>query len=317
MRYLLSFSLLFVAATVMAQAPPTTPPDQVVVTVNGDPVHANEVQLAAQQIGQAMARAGEQVDGTRVGQAAVQQVVDGILLVQEARRREVKIDQTEVAAARANAEKQYGGPEQLKKALLEQGYDMAYFDKMVGQSTLVNQLIADVSKGLEITDEQVATFYKENQEIIKVPEQVKASHILFKVAADASEADIEAAKTKAEGARKRALAGEDFAKLATELSEGPSAPGGGDLGFFARDRMVKPFADAAFALEIGGTSEVVLTQFGYHVIRVTDRKAGNMPPLDEVKDRIRQGLQQMESDKLVDALLVKLRAAAEIVPVAP
>ena len=92
-RFVVFMTVLFSADVLMAQAPtasqrPTTPPDQVVVTVNGDPVYAGEVQMAAQQMAQTMAASGQQVDPQRIGAAAMQQMVDGMLLVQEARRRE-------------------------------------------------------------------------------------------------------------------------------------------------------------------------------------------------------------------------------------
>ena len=110
------------------------------------------------------------------------------------------------------------------------------------------------------------------------------------------------------------LAGEDFAALATELSEGPSGPKGGDLGFFSRERMVPPFAEAAFALKPGETSDVVQTRFGFHVIKVEKRREAGTVPLAEVKERIRQGLSQEQQQKRIEELLNPLRENAKIVP---
>ena len=104
-----------------------------------------------------------------------------------------------------------------------------------------------------------------------------------------------AAKAKAEAAHQRAVAGEDFAELAKELSEGPSGPNGGDLGFFEKQRMAPAFADAAFALEPGEISPVIKTQFGYHVIKVEERRgAGDHAPLKRLDERIRQNARQPE-----------------------
>jgi parvulin-like peptidyl-prolyl isomerase len=99
-------------------------------------------------------------------------------------------------------------------------------------------------------------------------EQVRARHVLAKADAGADEPTRAAARGKAEQAHRRALAGEDFAALAKELSDDASAAEGGDLGFFEKGRMVPAFADAAFALQPGEISAVVETQFGYHVIKV-------------------------------------------------
>lgn len=320
-RLVVLMTVLFSAAVAMAQAPtaaqrPTTPPDQVVVTVNGDPVYAGEVQMAAQRMAQGMAQSGQQVDPQQIGAAAMQQLVDGMLLVQEAKRRGLKVDPAIVAAGVKQAETTAGGAEQLDATLAQEGLNRARLNTLIEDSDLVNQLLRQLGEGIEVSDEKVAAFYKENPTFFQAAEEVSARHILFKVEAGADEETKAAAKAKAEAARKRALAGEDFATLATELSEGPSGPSGGSLGFFSKDRMVKPFADAAFALEAGGTSEVVETQFGYHVIRVEERRAARTVPLEEVQDRIRQGLTQEEQGKKVEALLGGLREKAAIVPTA-
>lgn len=313
--------VLFSAAAVTAQVPtaaqrPTTPADQVVVTVNGDPVYAGEVQMAAQRMAQGMAQSGQQVDPQQIGAAAMQQLVDGMLLVQEAKTRGFKVDPAIVEDSVKKAETTAGGADKLDATLAEEGMDRARLHTLIEDSDLVNQLLRQLGEGIEISDEKVAAFYQENPTFFQAPEEIEASHILFKVEADADAETKAAAKAKAEAARKRALAGEDFAALAKELSEGPSAANGGSLGFFSKDRMVKAFADAAFALEVGGISEVVETQFGYHVIRVDDHRDARTVALEEVQDRIRQGLAQEEQGKKVEALLTGLREKAEIVPVA-
>jgi len=107
----------------------------------------------------------------------------------------------------------------------------------------------------------------------RLSEEVRAAHILISVNADAPPADTLAAFQKAEDIRKRIVAGEDFEKLARELSQDPSGKlNGGDLGYFTAMQMVGPFEDAAFATPVGGLSPVVRTRFGYHIIKVKDRR---------------------------------------------
>jgi len=120
------------------------------------------------------------------------------------------------------------------------------------------------------------------------------------------------AKKKAEALQKRAAKGEDFAALAKENSEGPSAKDGGELGYFAQKQMVKPFADAAFALKPGEVSDVVETRYGYHVIKVEDKRAAGKVPLSEVKDRIRESLQQQKVGEAVRGILSQLQKDAKI-----
>lgn len=314
--------ILLSALSAMGQSPapaakPTTEPDKVVVRVNGDPIYAGEVQMAAQQLAQNMAHSGRKIDPQRIGSASMQQMVDSVLLTQEAERRKYTADPKAVAKGIAKVEKDAGGAEQLNVALKQQGLTRARFEKVIRDSEITKQLLQKLSEGIKISDEKVAGFYKDNPDYFKAPEEVSARHILIKVAKDASPEVDKAAKDKAAAARKRALAGEDFATLATEVSEGPSAAKGGQLGFFSRERMVKPFADAAFALKPGGISDVVRTQFGYHVIKVEDHKDPRVVPLEEVGDRIRQGLTRDEQGQRVKALLTELREKAKIETVGP
>ncbi len=119
--------------------------------------------------------------------------------------------------------------------------------------------------------------------------QVRVRHILLETRSLKTAEEREAARNKAEELRKRALAGEDFAELAKKHSEGPSAPAGGELGFFPRrGKMVEPFAAAAFALKKDGISPVVETQFGYHIIQTTEIKPGREITLEEVRAEVEE-----------------------------
>jgi peptidyl-prolyl cis-trans isomerase D len=148
------------------------------------------------------------------------------------------------------------------------------------------------------TPEEVAAKYQENQAQYQTPEQVRASHILFKTEGK----DDAAVKKQAESILARVKKGEDFAKLAKQYSEDSSKDQGGDLDFFGRGRMVKEFDDVAFALKPGQTSDLVKSQFGYHIIRVTDHKAAVTRGLAEVKgaleDQIKTQKAQAEASTL-------------------
>lgn len=128
-----------------------------------------------------------------------------------------------------------------------------------------------------VTDETMRALYTDTVKNLKPETEIRASHILVETEDQAK--DIE----------KRLKAGEDFAKLATELSKDPgSGKQGGDLGFFTKDRMVPEFSTAAFALAIGEVSEPVKSQFGYHVIKLTEKREKPIPTFEEVKDQIEQ-----------------------------
>ena len=105
----------------------------------------------------------------------------------------------------------------------------------------------------------------------------------------------------------RVAAGEDFAELAREYSEGPSAPRGGDLGSFQRGSMVQIFEDTAFALEPGGVSDIIRTEFGFHIIKLTDRSEGGTLSFEDARDAIETYLRQEKEQEAVTAYVQELK----------
>ena len=143
----------------------------------------------------------------------------------------------------------------------------------------------------QVDDAAVQAAYDEVVAAFEPAEERRARHILL-----SSREDAEAVIAELEG-------GADFATLAQERSTGPSAPGGGDLGWFGRGRMVPAFEEAAFALEVGGTSpEPVETQFGWHVIQVEEVRQSAPPPLEAIGDQLRQQLLQQQFINAIGAM---------------
>jgi peptidyl-prolyl cis-trans isomerase C len=293
-------------------------PTAVVLTVNDQPVYSWEIGLLIPQMQQEMARQGMQPQQDQVIQASMQRVVDSKLLAQEARRQKMQANDERVKVTMAQVEQQAGSRAKLDEALSQLGITYALLEDSVIEADLVQVFIeTTIDPQVSVTAEDVETYYNENPQMFQQPEQVHARHILMKTGAEATSDAKAAAQAKAAAARKRAVAGEDFAALATEMSEGPSAPQGGDLGFFGRQQMVAPFADAAFALEVGQISEVVETQFGYHVIKVEEKKPASTMSLDEVRQPLEQMLRQNQGGQATNNVLEQLAAKAAIIQVVP
>lgn len=163
----------------------------------------------------------------------------------------------------------------------------------------------------EVKDEEVQRYYDEHQDEFSVPERVRARHILLKVEPTAPAESKEEVRKKAQEVLERARKGEDFAQLAKEFSEDPgSAADGGDLGFFERGKMVAPFEAVAFSLEPGSISDLVETQFGYHIIKVEAKEQAHTRSLDEVRNSIAERLRKEKARELAEQQAAKDRTQA-------
>ena len=159
--------------------------------------------------------------------------------------------------------------------------------------------IASLRDSIVLNEDDLRTYYKENVDRMAGKEERRASHILITAAKDAPAADREKAQARAVEllAQARKSPG-SFAELAKKNSQDPgSATQGGDLGFFARGAMVKPFEDAAYALNKGDISEVVESDFGYHIIQLTDIKAPRKPSFEELRASMEADLKQQQAQR--------------------
>lgn len=301
------------AAQPSAESKPIELPE-VVATVNGKDITRAQLQdifnAAVQSTGMKVAdlSTAQQLGGYT---QLLNDLIDRQLLLGAASKEEVSNEDVE---------------EEIKK-FKSQFPDEAIFDAQMKQAGMTpEKLQNDVREELkirrwmesqikapEVSDADAKSFYESNLKEFEQPETVKASHILFMVDADAP-ADV--VKQKEEAAKKaaaRAKAGEDFTTLAKELSEEPGAKeSGGDLGFFPKDRMVPEFANAAFAQKPNDISEPVKTQFGWHVIKVTDKKAAGTVPFDEVDDQITSYLKTMRQREAVQKVMKDLKDSAKV-----
>ena len=150
----------------------------------------------------------------------------------------------------------------------------------------------DYLNEVEPTAAEVEDFYQVHQEDYKEPKKVRARHILFPIGEKANTAEIQEISEKAKKVLAMARKEEDFSELARKYSKDSTAVRGGDLGYFSRNEMVKPFADSAFSMEKGEISDLVRTRFGLHIIKVEDIREETVKPLGEVKETVLQSLKK-------------------------
>jgi parvulin-like peptidyl-prolyl isomerase len=236
------------------------------------------------------------------------------LLWQEAKERGMAASDEETKAAMEQMRAQLGSESAFSTTLRESGFDdeAAFAEDLKRRLSVQKLVAADIAPSIQVSDAEVHEFYQANADRFVRPEEVQARHILIKVPKDADDAARASARERIDAIHAEATGGADFAELAKQRSEGPTAPKGGDLGFFGRGQMVKPFEEAAFALEPGAVSEPVQTSFGYHVIKVEQRRGGETIPEEEVSARIREYLMRTKIQEAVAARAEALREAAEV-----
>jgi peptidyl-prolyl cis-trans isomerase C len=297
-------------------APPKPVPAQlpeVLARVNGEPVKKTDFDRIIHTM---EARAGQPIPPDRrdeIMRGAIDQLVVYTLLSQESRTRGIKVEETEIDAKIAQLKKQFATEEAFDKAVKDRGMTPESLRKDARVDISVTKLIEAETASLPgPSDLEAKDFYDKNPERFKQPEMVHASHILVRVDEKADAAAKKKARAEIDSVLKQAKAGVDFAKLAKEHSQDSSAAQGGDLGEFAKGRMVPEFDKVAFELKPGQISDVVTTQFGYHIIKVIDRKPGQTVPFEATSQQIKQFLTAQKKQQHQDAFVDGLRKKAKI-----
>jgi parvulin-like peptidyl-prolyl isomerase len=199
--------------------------------------------------------------------------------------------------------KSYPSEADFEKDLADRKIDRPFLDEQMKSQILRDKIYAKVTENIVISDTETLKYYEDNKEtLFKVPDQVKVSHILIQFNIPAGETVTDAikaeAKKKIDDVANQLKNGADFAELAIKYSEDTaSAPNGGDIGFVSAGQTVPEFETAAFALEVGKVSDIVETTYGYHILKVTEKKSAYVQTYDEVKDTVKSYLlsnKQME-----------------------
>lgn len=313
---LVLISALAVPTITFPQEPATTGDNlnPAVLEVNGEKVYAAEISLIMQNIAAQMGGRENVQDEQELVQMATQRVIEQTLLAQEAKRTNVQVDELRLAEMMQTLEQRAGGREALESSIGVFGMTYDQLTVYVREIELSRSLIEkQISPTIQVSDEEVKTYYEENLELFDTEEQVHVRHIIFNATLEADAETVAEARSKAEDAHRRAIAGEDFAELARELSEGPMAPEGGDIGFFARGQTAPTFEAAAFALEPGAISPVVRSPYGLHVIKVVEKRPARRLPLDEVFEHVRNVLVQRKTGESIAKLVASLAEKGTVV----
>jgi peptidyl-prolyl cis-trans isomerase C len=299
-----------------AWADDATSSDRMAASVNGIPILKSQYERELSTFQKQAAQKGRplnETDLTTVKSRILENLIDAEILYQQSQKEGVKVDDQAINKQIETIKKRFSDEAAYQKAL--EGMDVSEEEirTKIRRGLAIKQLIdTDVLQKIAITNEETKKFYNNNPNLFKQKEQIKASHILIKVAPDADESKKIQARKKIEAVQKKVRQGEDFGLLAKTNSEGPTAQRKGDLGYFGRGRMVKPFEDAAFALNVGEVSKIVETQFGYHLIKVIDKKPPRTIPYKEVQQKLEQHLKKEKGKTEIQGYIENLKKSARI-----
>jgi len=285
--------------------------------VNGAGISRSTVQLQVDQIMHNQ-KADYAILATKPGalegmrQQVLEQLITQELLWQEARRRGRVVEDAVVDAEIGQIEAGFDTPEAFQMKVKESGFTPESFrEDLLKRMSVEHMLSRDIANNIAISEQDIDTFYSDNQQQMVIPEQVRISHIMVK-GESGEAAALELALTHAKELLSLLREGADFGQLASEKSQAPSASNGGDLGFIERGNLVKAFEDAAFALQVGEISEPVRVGNDYHILKVTARAGGNTVPREQAAEQIEDYLIQQRTQEALEALVQGLRDEASI-----
>lgn len=278
--------------------------DEIVATVNGKDITKGYYETTLGLYKQSIeAMSGEAIWDTEVEKGIkykdkfkemmIQQIIDMEVVHAEAKKENLLPSEKEVNDKLKELKANIDSDEEYKKSMEKIGVNDEYLKNQQEQDLAIQNYKTNFDKTTKIPDEEMKKYYEEHKkEYYK--DEVKASHILISTLDEnskpLSEAKKKEAKAKADEALKKAKSGDEFSKLAKEYSDDPgSGSQGGDLGFFGKGQMVPEFEKAAYALKVNEISDIVESQFGYHIIKLTD-KVNEQIPYEQVKDSIKSNM---------------------------
>lgn len=243
----------------------------------------------------------------------LESLIEREILYQESQKAGIKVEEKAIDEQLGVIKQRFPTEADYQNALKQMNFSEEDVKMQVKRGLAIKGLIdRQVGQKIIVTDEESKAYYEGNPQMFKQPEQVKASHILIKVESNADEKKKGEARQKIVVVQEKLEKGEDFAALAKEYSEGPSNVKGGDLGYFGRGQMVKPFEEAAFTMKPNEVSDIVETRFGYHLIKVYDKKPETVLAYAEVKDKLNQRMKQQKTEQEAGKYIDELKKDAKI-----
>lgn len=291
--------------------------DRIVAVVNQEIITLSEVERMIGHLKQEVEAENRLERRSRVNELsrmALERLIEEKLIDQEAKRSGIKAAAKEIDGAieeikRRNSVTQ----EDMERALAKEGLTLEAFKKDIEKKIIRTKVVQwAVKVEPNMGEKELRDFYLKNSDRYRTEESYRPGHILFKVPKEAAPEEVREIRAKCQKVLGKIKAGEDFGELAILYSEDISSKDRGDLGVFKKGELLPAFEKEALRLNIGEVSNIVRTDFGFHIIRLLDRKGADPLPYEDIKEKVRQDYLEREFEKGLKQFLTTLRGKSII-----
>jgi parvulin-like peptidyl-prolyl isomerase len=245
---------------------------------------------------------------------AMDEMIDQELVRQAAREAGIEVTADEIDTAIDEIRQPFKNADEFNRRIQSEGFTQENYREHVGRMIAAKKYLDDIRMGVaEVSDEDLEKYYRDNEYRLTIPEQVRVRHILLTWKPMGTTDDKAAIRDQMKPILERARDGEDFAALASELSDDyATRQNGGDTGLFKRGEMAPAFEQAAFALKPDEISDPVETPFGVHILRLEEHRQAHLLPLDEIREKLRDHMREERMETAVEQEIERLRNEGKV-----
>jgi len=292
--------------------------DRIVAVVNQEIITFSEIEkwsLPFQKEIQAEDRLERRERIQEVFRKVLDRIIEEKLIEQEAKKSGIKVTSKEIDVAVEEVKQKHKiNQEELEKALAAEGLTLEVFKKDLEKRILRSKFVSSAVKlEQKAGEKELKEFFQKNVNQYRVNESYRPAHILFFISQDATPEQIRGIRKKSQKVLEKIKEGADFAKMAIEYSEDTSSrKEGGDLGYFKKGELLPTLEREAMKLQVGEVSDLIRTEVGFHILKLLDRKGGEPPPFEEIKEKVQADYYEKELEKAYQQFLSKLKEKSVI-----